>query len=326
MAERKDSVLVTGAAGFIGGHAVRTLAAGPWPGEVIALVRRGTSAARLEPLEQAGATVCEVDITEREAVAETFRRHRPGRVLHLAAVRGSGRGSARDYEQINVEATVTLLEAASRHGTERFVYCSSVGVHGTIPADQPAGPRAPLNGDSEYHRSKIRAESAVDRYHRQGLDTCTVRPTITYGPGDDGFPATLVRLVRSRRLPAPDPRVMVHLLDVEALCRLFSILLEAGHPGGRKIIAADRGPVPLLELVDEIYRRHCGRTYPRFPALPRGAARLLSLFLGIVGADAWRTRVRLISESWRYRPGAEDGGPDFAAPDTLATFPESMCR
>jgi len=326
MAERNDSVLVTGAAGFIGGHAVRTLAGGPRRGEVIALVRPGTSAARLEPLRRAGATVSEVELADREAMAEAFRRHRPDRVLHLAAVRGSGRGSARDYQRVNVEGTEVLLEAAARHGAARFVFCSSVGVHGTIPADQPAGPHAPLNGDSEYHRSKIRAEEAVDRFHRQGLDTCTVRPTITYGPGDDGFPATLVRLVRSRRLPTPDPRVMVHLLDVEALCRLFAILIETGHPGGRKIIAADRDAVPLLALVDEIHRRHCGRDYPRFPALPRGATRLLSWFLGIVGADTWRTRVRLISESWRYRPGAADGGPDYAAPDTLSTFPESMCR
>lgn len=326
MADGKKSVLVTGAAGFIGTHAVRALAGGRWRGAVTALVRPGTAAARLKTLHRAGAVVSETDITDREAVKSAFRRHRPGKVLHLAAVRGSGRAGARDYRRVNVEATETLLEAASRHGVRRFVFCSSVGVHGTIPAPRPAGPDAPLNGDSEYHRSKIRAEDAVDRFVRQGLDAWTVRPTITYGVGDDGFPATLVRLVRARRLPAPDPRVIVHLLDVEALCRLFAILLESGHPGGRKIIAADREPVPLLALVDEIHRRIRGRDYPRFPSLPRGVTRLLAHILGIVCADAWRTRVRLISESWCYRPGAADGGPDYAAPDTLSTFPESMCR
>jgi len=318
-------VLVTGAAGFIGGHAVRTLAGGEARCLVTALVRPGTATARLEPLRRSGATLCEADITDREAVEEAFRRHRPANVLHAAALRGSGRGHAAKYRQVNAGGTENLLGAAVRHEVTRFVFCSSVGVHGTIPAVRPAGVDAPLDGDTAYHRSKVLAEEAVGRFIRRGLDAYVVRPTVTYGAGDDGFPATLVRLVRARRLPAPDPTVQIHLLDVNALCRLFAILLSAGHPGGRTMIAADRTPVSLIALADEIHRRHCGRDYPRFPPLPAGAALLLSRFFGIVGNDAWRTRVRLISESWTYRPGAADGGPDYAAPDTLGTFPKRMC-
>lgn len=326
MADEKKTVLLTGATGFIGSHAARALAGDGSVRTVVAMVRSGAGEESTRALRRPGITLVEGSFTDRAVVRDIFHRHAPAQLVHLAALRGSGRGHPADYQRVNVEGTETLLAEAMDHGVETFVFCSSVGVHGTIPRELPATTATEFDGDSLYHRSKIQGEEAVQRCIEQGLNAYIVRPTITYGPGDTGFPATLVRMVQKRKFPLLRQEVLVHLLDVAALCRLFGLLLDGVSPGERTIIAADREPVPLAGLVNEIHRRIHGRDYPRFPFLPRGAARLLSGFLGIVGSDTWRTRVRLISESWYYRTDASETGPDYAPPDTLSSFPESMCR
>ncbi len=325
MADGK-TVLITGATGFIGSHAACALASGS-AGIVVALVRRSADEQRVRTLRQAGVTLARGDITDRSSVREALRQHAPSGVLHLAALCGSGRGRRADYQKVNVEGTTTLLEEAQGHGVERFVFCSSVGVHGTIPGDLPATVNSPFDGDSEYHRSKIRGEEAVQHFIDSGLDAFIVRPTITYGRGDTGFPATLVELVRRRRFPLPRREVLVHLLEVGALCRLFGILLSRGSHGAKVIIAADREPVPLADLVHLIHRRCHGRgSSSAFLPMPWGATRLLAVIAGIVGSEKWRTRIRLISESWHYRTDAGTSAPDYGPPDTLTAFPESMCR
>jgi nucleoside-diphosphate-sugar epimerase len=326
MEDEKRTVLLTGATGFIGTHAARALAGDGSAGDVVALVRPEAGEEKIRGLRRPGITLVEGSFTDRAVVRDIFRRYAPTRLLHLAAIRGSGRGPAADYQRVNVEGTETLLQESMEQGLATFIFCSSVGVHGTIPRELPATVATPLDGDSPYHRSKIQGEAAVHRAIKQGLNAYIVRPTITYGTGDNGFPATLVRLVRSRRFPLPRPGTEVHLLDVAALCRLFAMLFDCGNPGARTIIAADRAPVPLAGLVHAIHRHCHGRDYPRYPFLPGGAARLLAGFLGIVGSDRWRTRVRLISESWYYRTDVGISAPDYEPPDTLTSFPESMCR
>lgn len=319
-------LLLTGATGFIGGHAARALAGSGTSMKVLALVRRGTDEEKLQALRQAGVIPVEGDITDPDTVRDIFHHHKPARVVHLAALCGSGKGRSQEYRRVNVGGTETLLQEALRHGVERFIFCSSVGVHGTIPQELPADNHTPLVGDTEYHRSKILGEAAVQRAMRNGLDAVIVRPTITYGAGDTGFPATLVDLVRKRRFLLPPKDVLVHLLDVAALCRLFCLLLSGDPAQERVIIAADRAPVPLADLVHEIHRHHYGTAYPSLLSLPRLAARLLSVIPAIVGSDTWRTRIRLISRSWYYQTGNGPDGVQYEPPDTLTSFPESMCR
>jgi nucleoside-diphosphate-sugar epimerase len=54
------------------------------------------------------------------------------------------------------------------HKVKKFIFCSSVGVFGTIPEKVPANLGNPLNGDNEYHYSKIIAEKASSAIHRYG--------------------------------------------------------------------------------------------------------------------------------------------------------------
>lgn len=323
MSPAEPSVLVTGAGGFIGGHLLRELAASDGR-PVIALVHAtGRGAGRPEP-EDPGLTLVAGDLCNLDLLESLFRSRRIAQVVHLAALRGPGRGGDGLYRAVNVWGTELLLDLALRHGTQRFLFCSSVGVHGTIPGELPCRAGSPLRGDNAYHRSKIEAEAAVCRAAGKGLDAWIIRPTITYGPGDDGFPARLVRLVRRRSLPVPRRGNRVHLLDVRSLARLLRALLENGPPGERVILAADEAPVRLRDLADLIHRQARGSDYPAWLELPRPCFGALLLAARAAGRRRLADRLRLIGRDWYYDISAMRQVPGVRPAATLEAFAEYL--
>lgn len=153
-----ETVLVTGAAGFIGSHLVERLL--PEGGRVVgfdnvndfydpALKRRNLEAA----LHNRRFTFVEADLRDRSAVFDAFAEHRPDRVVHLAAMAGV-RPSIENpayYTAVNLDGTVNLLDAAVAHGCSGFVFASSSSVYGNNekvpfaeddPVDHPISPYA----------------------------------------------------------------------------------------------------------------------------------------------------------------------------------------
>ncbi|MGA3003937.1 MAG: NAD-dependent epimerase/dehydratase family protein [Acetobacteraceae bacterium] len=132
------TVLVTGAAGFIGYHVAETLLA---RGEAVVGVDNLSpfydvrlKEARLERLRARPRFVFhELDISDRHAVAPLFDRHSFSEIVHLAAQAGV-RHSLIDpyaYVQTNVMGHLVMLEAARRQPALRhFVYASSSSVYG----------------------------------------------------------------------------------------------------------------------------------------------------------------------------------------------------
>jgi len=136
-------------------------------------------------------------------------------VIHVAAIRGGGGASSGEFQEVNVNGTERLLRAAYERNVQKFIFCSSVGVHGTIPVTVPAAIETALHGDSQYHQSKIASEAAVQDFIRKGLNAYIVRPTITYGPGDDGFPKA--SFVWSRRTCCGFPGAIIRFIS--SMCR-----------------------------------------------------------------------------------------------------------
>ena len=132
------SILVTGAAGFIGSHVARALLA---RGEQVLGIDNFSDYydpvlkfARLKPLrEDKGFTFLEADITDREAMLALAGQHRLDRIVHLAAQPGV-RHSLVDpylYVNTNVMGHLVMLELARRLPDLRhFVYASSSSVYG----------------------------------------------------------------------------------------------------------------------------------------------------------------------------------------------------
>ncbi|HVG06211.1 MAG TPA: NAD-dependent epimerase/dehydratase family protein [Thermoanaerobaculia bacterium] len=171
-----QTVLVTGATGFAGGHLVRRLQ--QLGHRVRALVRPH---ANVQPLLDQGIEIIEGDLTRAadvERAAEGARK-----IFHVAAVyRTAGHPDAYYYD-VNVGGTENILAAACRQGVERVIHCSTVGVHGDVQ-EVPSTEDSPLNPGDIYQRTKLAGETAARDAFAKGLPGTIVRPAAIYGPGD----------------------------------------------------------------------------------------------------------------------------------------------
>jgi nucleoside-diphosphate-sugar epimerase len=313
------TIFLTGATGFIGFHIAQSLAKSGY--HVIAPVRSAAHNNKMiSMLTGIGVSVQEgvfFDQKLLDAVAEKeiFA------VIHLAAIRGQQNISPAEYERINVVGTETLLDFARRRGINRFLYFSTVGVAGTIPADQPASNRHPARPDTVYHRTKWESEQLARSYHTGELRTLTLRPTITYGKYDNGFIPRLIEMVRNNRFILSGNPVSIHLLNVESVARLASDIIEADCFDGESYILADKYPVELSQLVNLIYQYAYGRSYPswrRLPAWIFDAAGLLFRYTGNSGLSA---SLQLISQNWIFDISATQEKLKYNPSDTLEEIP-----
>ncbi len=192
-------VLVTGATGFTGGHLVHALARDGY--RVRCIVR---SAAKATGLPH-GVDIREGDITDASDVRRVMDG--VGIVYHLAAAYREASHEESGYWRVNVGATRNLLEAASEAGVERFVHCSTVGVHGHI-ANPPADESEPYKPGDAYQRTKCEAEIMALAYAKDhGLSLTVARPTAIYGPGD-------TRLLKMFRMIAKGTFVILGTRDI----------------------------------------------------------------------------------------------------------------
>src|SRR6266540_1027179 len=188
------SVLVTGAAGFIGSHVAASLADAGW--SVVGCDRSERTAAdallaRLRHdrvghfLVPRGVPFELVDLADGAEVAALFARHRFDRVIHLAAQAGV-RYSAENpqaFVQSNLVAFGHVLEACRHAGVEHLVYASSSSVYGArdeVPFQKDDRTDAPT---SLYATTKRANELMAHAYaHLHGLPCTALRFFTVYGP------------------------------------------------------------------------------------------------------------------------------------------------
>ncbi len=195
-----NPILVTGAGGFLG----RAI--------VAALLRRGDRVVALEAGDcarlHAGAAngqdlvVIQGDIRDAIGIDRLFAAHRPGAVIHCAAVVGviASLEAPRDVFRVNIEGSINLFEAMARHGTRRMIHISSEEIYGDFEADRvdENHPQRPLHA---YGISKAAVEHLGRTYREtHGLDCINVRTSWVYGPEfpRDRVPVNMVRAVARR--------------------------------------------------------------------------------------------------------------------------------
>jgi len=313
----KEYTLITGASGFIGSHVVERLLAEDGYA-VIAIIRHGRRPAEMNALKEKGVILIEGSFYDDNILNQVFRNFDIRNVVHIAAVRGAGHGAKDDYHTVNVRGTENLLEHSLKNNVRRFIFCSSVGVYGTIPAELPASLNTPLKGDNDYHGSKILAEEKVLDFIAKGLNAFIVRPAITYGERDNGFLSTLVTLVRKRLLVLPIRETRIHLLDVDSLAEAFSLILKSDNVRSRIFIVGDKEPVFMGELVNAIYHASYGKQYPSFLKLPDTVFELMIGFFNLIGADKWLVRLLLLSRNWSYDISVTAAELGFRPSDTIS--------
>jgi nucleoside-diphosphate-sugar epimerase len=254
-------ILVTGASGFIGKALCRELLARAHT--VRAAVRRAESSVA------AGAQ----EVLVPDIAAEFDRSKLVGdidAVVHLAAVAHRGAGDS-ELRRVNVDAAVRLARAAA--GTvRRFVFLSSVKVHGEDSGNGAYSEAGALQAEDSYGRSKLEAERALtDIAGRSGMELVLVRPPLVYGPGVRGNFLRLLRWVDSR-LPLPFARVRNRRSLIYLGNLVHAIVCCAEHSAARgPFLFADQGAVSTPELVSRVARAldRPARLLPAPPSLLR---------------------------------------------------------
>ena len=320
-----DCLLLTGATGFIGSHAAKKLVdVGSF--QVISIVPRVHGYKNTDELRNRGVLLEQGDFYDSATLKRVFDQYSVRYVVHLAAIRGAGVGKWHEYNKVNVIGTEALYRAALRNGVKKFIFFSTVGVYGTIPNTLPADLDTELIGDTLYHHSKIVAERKLWDTASNGMDIVIIRPAITYGRGDNGFPKVLVELVRKRLLLLPSQDIKVHLLDVDSLTTLILQVLKTECPAACTVIAADKSAVSLHELVDSIHFYHYGKKYPPWLKLPISAFRISLKVFQSIGKEKWATRMSLLSDNWYYDIKKTIEVFSFKPSETIPTFLRAMCR
>jgi len=204
MTLRGKSVVVTGGAGFIGGHLVESLVERGAKVKVIDDLSTGSLAnisSCESQIEFVEGDCCQPDVARHVADAEL--------VLHLAVrnVRASIRDPRENF-RVNADGTLELLEAM-RHGRRgRFVYVSSSEIYGTAATGGTFSEETVPAPTTVYGAGKLAGELLTLAYHRTyEMDTFVVRPFNNYGPrshfeGDSGevIPKFILRALAGQPL------------------------------------------------------------------------------------------------------------------------------
>jgi dTDP-glucose 4,6-dehydratase len=200
------TVLITGAAGFIGSHLVeRFLTEGA---KVRAFVHYNARndwghLEDLLPHQRQDIEIVSGDLRDPGRVDAAVAG--ADVVFHLGALIAIPYSyvAPQDVVMTNVVGTLNVLEAARRHGTSRVVQTSTSEVYGTaqyVPIDE----RHPLVGQSPYAASKIGADQIALSYHRSfDVPVTIARPFNTYGPRQSAravIPAIIVQALTQKHV------------------------------------------------------------------------------------------------------------------------------
>ena len=241
-------ILVTGGTGFTGQALVRRLLGEGH--EVLALDNQ--PGLFHDELKERGARITIGSVTDKPLVTKLARGC--SRIYHLAAAFRLVNLSKKDYHAINVGGTRNLMEAAHEAGVERFVYCSTCGIHGDVEKP-PATEDAPVAPADYYQQTKWEGEVVAKEFLDRGLWVSIVRPTAIYGPGDpERFLMIYRRVARGRFTFLGPGDACYHPVYIDNLVDGLVLAAETPAARGRAYLIGDERYLPIRELVGEVAR------------------------------------------------------------------------
>lgn len=201
--QMKQTILITGGAGFIGSHVVR-LFVNKYPDYHIVNLDALTYAGNLENLtdidKAPNYTFVKADIRDADAMDEVFAKYGITGVCHLAAESHVDRSIAEPMAFIttNIVGTVNLLNAARKQWNgnyegKRFYHISTDEVYGSLGAEGFFYETTSYDPKSPYSASKASSDHLVRAYgHTYGIPVVLTNCSNNYGPNQ--FPEKLIPL------------------------------------------------------------------------------------------------------------------------------------
>ncbi len=309
------SLLVTGAAGFIGANFVHYWAR-TYPQDNIVAYDALTYAGNLSSLDdlrdKPGFTFIHADICDYDRAVSALREQAVDTVVHFAAESHVDRSITGPdaFIETNIVGTHTLLKAAREvwlgagggQPQHRFHHVSTDEVYGSLAPDAPGfHEQQKYEPNSPYSASKAASDHLVRAYlHTYGLQVTTSNCSNNYGPyhfPEKLIPLCITNILRGRPLPVyGDGSNIRDWLYVEDHCRGIELVLQRGEVGQTYNIGGNNewdnlAIVHLLcDTMDARFAANpqLSERYPEAPAAGGGSARDLIVFVEDRAGHDWR--------------------------------------
>lgn len=285
MQNEKETVLVTGATGFLGEYLVRRLA-----GEyrVLAMGRNAEKGKRLEEL---GAVFCPGDFTDKKSCKKYFQNVRY--VIHAGAL-SSVWGSWEDFYRTNVLGTKVVAQMCRNYGVKRLVYVSSPSIYsGTQDRCQIREEQAPEKNELNYYiKSKLMAEHALlrEQPEKQPLEIVILRPRGLIGIGDTSLVPRLLRANSGIGIPLfRGGKNLVDMTSVENVALACRLAMTAEGAAGQVFNITNGEPTEFKVLLEQFLR--AAGEEPHYKRLPFSA-----MYCAAAMMEGWYRLFRLPGE------------------------------
>lgn len=226
-----DTVLVTGATGFVGSRIAAAYAATDC--ELRCTVRASSDTRWVDDLR---AELVQADVTDPDSLEEAVDG--VDLVVHGAGVTSAA--SEDHFYRVNTEGTLNLATASSGAGVERLVFVSSLAARGPDRPGAEPGAETPDAPESVYGMSKLAAEERL-RGFTEDLAVTVLRPGGVYGPRDEDL-LPLFRMAERGFLLVPASEAVLQPVYVGDVARVTLLAGEAD---------AGFGPFPVVD--DNLY-------------------------------------------------------------------------
>ena len=290
--------LVTGGAGFIGSHLVKTLLR---QGQRVRVLDNFSSgfAENLAPVQDK-ITLFQADIRDLDRLRQAMAG--ADYVLHHAALVSVAESVEKPLEtlDINVQGMVHVLQTAKEAGVKRVVFASSSAVYGN-GEKMPYTENSPIDCQSPYALSKQTGAELCQLYYRlYGLETVSLRYFNVFGPGQNphsAYAAVIAKFMQLARQNQPlridwdgqQSRDFVYVGDVVQANLLAALKAQ---PGQIYNVASGK-TYSLLQLAD-IIEKISGRKLQRvFGPKRAGDVKLSAADISKFAAQGFQPRVSL---------------------------------
>lgn len=237
-----STIIVTGAAGFIGGNYIHYHLAAH-PDDKLVVVDKLTYAGNLSTLAPVMDKIkfYKTDICDRGQIYGIFEEEKPDAVINFAAESHVDRSIENPsiFLQTNVIGTSVLMDACRKYGNVRYHQVSTDEVYGDLPLDRPDlffTEETPIHTSSPYSSSKAGADLLVQAYYRTyGLPITISRCSNNYGPyhfPEKLIPLMIINCLHDKPLPVYGEGLNVRdWLYVEDHCKAIDLVLRKGRIG-----------------------------------------------------------------------------------------------
>ena len=179
-------------------------------------------------------------------------------VIHCAAsahLAGSGsKDSISRFLNVNVSGTENLAYQAAMLGVKRFIFLSTLAVHGAETLLRPFNVDDEFLPQSDYARSKLAAEKKLAEISKAtGMSIVVIRPPLVYGPNAPGKFRLLVRCVQWRLpLPLGNIKNKKSFLFLDNLVDLIICCIDNPNASNQVFLVSDDEDISTTQLIEKI--------------------------------------------------------------------------